>query len=1568
MNKNEEYTGSEIAVIGMSCRFPEASTPEAFWQNICDGKESRTIFSREEQLESKVPQILIDDPEYVPSRGVIHDIDKFDAEFFKYTPMEASIIDPQQRIFLQIAWEALETAGYDPTGSKPVTGLFAGVASSSYLKTQLAQLADSNDPSKNYQINMGNDKDFLATRIAYKLDLQGPVMTVQTACSTSLVASHQACQSLLNGECDMALAGGVTLIIPQKQGYLYQEGMILSPDGQCRPFDSEGNGTIIGNGAGVVVLRRLEDAIEDNDPIMAVIRGSAVNNDGSKKIGYTAPGSFGQTSVIREALSVSEVDAESIAYIETHGTGTILGDPIEMDSLTQVFRSETDKRSFCAVGSIKSNVGHLDCAAGVAGLMKTVLMLQHKTLPPQINFEKPNPEIDFESSPFYVNTSLQKWKSLDTPLRAGVSSFGIGGTNAHLILEEYHDLGERKPVKRSEPNLLLLSGNREDTIPRYAEMLGDHLIKHPETRLVDVLATLNTSRSWMRHRKSFVVHDLPDLYQQLRAYTQDKSDSSSTLCVEEHDAASDVAFMFTGQGSQYTNMGKALYDRFPVFCQTFDRCVELFEKEMKLPLKGIIFPVSNAAPGSEQDINKTIYTQPALFCYEFSLAMLLKASGITPAVLIGHSIGEIVAAAYANVFSLEDAVKLVSARCSLMQNLPIPGQMASVFLPVEEVRAKLKDHQQLVSIAAVNAPGSVVISGDGKTIDLLTQQFTDAGVKVLALKVSHAFHSPLMDPMLKEFKTVVSRFKYSAPDIQIISNLTGANASDEMTSPNYWVKQVRQSVLFADGITTILSSGKTTIVEIGPRPVLSVLGKMTAAHSDLENEQNISWINCAHPGESDENVFLTALGELWSKGCQLDITSINGDVDARRISLPTYPFALDRHWFESGNGNTELSSQDRSINSKANVSREVAQQPLKREKLLDNRAVRNELINELKTIAGISAEESDLERNFFHLGIDSLMLVRIRQFVKKKYTVEIPMGDFYDKVDNTQKLIDRICSEATIDIPTSPLMDVPGETGQSFAGIKDLSEPQSNAALYERVVAQQLDAMQQLMKKQLAALPPTNEQAGLPQGKTINDDEDAPEVLAEAPTHLSMFQHLGQEALTDEQQRFLDEFLPIYMEKTPGSKQFIASNREGWCDWINAVNFRFALKEILYPIVAKSSKGSRFRDVDGNEYLDLAMGYGVNFLGHNPDIVSDSIKKQLEDGYQLGPQFHLTGAVVQLIRDLTGVDRVAFANTGTEAIMGAVRIARTVTHRKKIIIFSGSYHGWYDGVLVTPVGEHTVPAFRGINSGMVEDVVMLHYGDESALRKIREFGDSVAAVLVEPVQSRRPGFQPREFLHELREVTTEIGAALIFDEIITGFRIHPGGAQAHFDVKADIITYGKVIGGGMPVGIVSGSKKYLDALDGGQWNFGDDSYPTRDTTMFAGTFCKHPLTMRVMLNVLTFLKDEGPGLQEGVNKRTDQLVRDLNDYYEAENVPIRMRNFGSVFRFESYGKYDLTRNPIEMEIFFYILNHLGVYTWERHICFLSIQHTDEDIATVVDTVKMAISKLRGGGFTFSSED
>ncbi|HVX65868.1 MAG TPA: type I polyketide synthase, partial [Bryobacteraceae bacterium] len=658
-----------IAIVGMAGRFPGARNVREFWRNLRGGVESVRRFTDDELRSAGVSEELLSDPNYVKAGVVLDDVGLFDAPFFGFSPRDASIMDPQHRHFLECAWEALENAGHTPEGFRGSIGVYAGSGMNTYLIYNLLANRQLVESAGLFLLKQtGNDKDVLATRVSYQLDLRGPSINIQTACSTSLVAVHMACQSLLNHECDMALAGGVTIELPHGTGYVYREGEILSQDGHCRSFDAASTGTIFGSGLGLVVLRRLEDAIEDGDTIHAIVRGSAINNDGSRKIGYLAPSVDGQAEVIAEALAVAGVDADSISYIETHGTGTKVGDPIEISGLTQAFRESTDRKGFCAIGSVKSNIGHLDAAAGGTGLIKTVLALEHGEIPPSLHFEKPNPHIDFTASPFYVNAKLQEWKAGPEPRRAGVTSLGIGGTNAHVILEEAPAV-KRKQARRPW-QLLVLSAKTPTALEAAGPRLAERLREEPGIELADAAFTCQLGRRAFRYRRAVVCRSTEEAAAMLEA--------KGTAAIDSGDgSAREAVFLFSGQGSQYVRMGLGLYGEEPVFRKELDRCAELLAPHLGLDLRSVLYPADEAVESAAEQLNQTALTQPALFAVEYALAKLWMSWGVRPAAMVGHSIGEYVAACLAGVFSLEDALAVVAARGRLMQSLPA-GAMTAV--------------------------------------------------------------------------------------------------------------------------------------------------------------------------------------------------------------------------------------------------------------------------------------------------------------------------------------------------------------------------------------------------------------------------------------------------------------------------------------------------------------------------------------------------------------------------------------------------------------------------------------------------------------------------------------------------------------------------------------------------------------------------------------------------------------------------------------------------------------------------------------------------------------------------
>ena len=879
----EELRG--VAIIGMSGRFPGAANVEEFWRNLRDGVESIRFFSDEELLAAGVSPREMAAPNYVKANGVLEDIELFDAPFFGFSPREAEIMDPQLRFFLEGGWEALENAGYNSDTYPGAIGIYGGMHMSKYLLSNLLPNRALVESAGALQLRIWNDKDFLASLVAYKLNLQGPSVTVQTACSTSLVAVCMACQSLLNYQCDMALAGGVTVSVPHYVGAFVQEG-VLSPDGHCRAFDAEARGTVAGNGMGIVLLKRLSDAIADRDPIYAVVKGWAMNNDGSAKIGYTAPSMEGQMEVIGMAQALAEVEPETVTYIEAHGTGTPLGDPIEIAALNEVFRTQTEKKGFCGVGSVKTNIGHLDAAAGVASLIKTVLALRHKQLPPSINFQSPNPQIDFANSPFYVNARLSDWKSNGTPLRAGVSSFAMGGVNAHVILEEAPPVEESSDSRPYQ--LLVLSAKSNSALDQMTKNLAAHLRQQPGQKLSDVAYTLKVGRRAFIHRRTIVCSDTEDAVSALETLDPKRVFTSTSDTRQRN-----VVFMFPGQGAQYVQMAAGLYEDEPTFRQELDRCAEALRPALKLDLRELLYPAEEAATEAAERLGQTQYTQPALFAVEYALAKVWMQWGVEPKLMIGHSVGEYVAACLSGVMSLEDALSLVAERARLMQELP-PGAMLAVSLTEERVQPLLGKG---LSLAAVNSHALSVVSGLPEMIEKLQTRLTAEGIECRRLHTSHAFHSEMVEPIMQQFINRVRKVRLQAPSIPYVSNVTGELITEaEATDPLYWAKHLRRAVRFADGLNVVLQDEQAVLIEVGPGRALSTFCK----HHPQATADHLILASVRHPHDAQADVafLLNSLGRLWLTGFEVDWDGFYAEELRNRVPLPSYPFERHRYWVE----------------------------------------------------------------------------------------------------------------------------------------------------------------------------------------------------------------------------------------------------------------------------------------------------------------------------------------------------------------------------------------------------------------------------------------------------------------------------------------------------------------------------------------------------------------------------------------------------------------------------------------------------------------------------------------------
>ncbi len=903
MSEAGEFS-SDIAIVGMAGRFAGARNLTEYWDNLRGGVESIRRMGDEELLAAGVTKEQLAHPDYVKASAVLPDMACFDGAFFGFTPRESSIMDPQHRHFIECCWLALEDAAHMPEHFDGAIGVYAGSGHNAYLPYNLLS-----NPALVQSVGFfllrhtGNDKDFMTTRVSYLLNLKGPSVNVQTACSTSLVAIHTGCQALLNGECDMVLAGGATIDLPHGRGYQYEEGEILSPDGHCRAFDADSKGTVFGSGVGVVVLRRLADAIADGDHIHAVIKGSAINNDGSGKVGYLAPSVDGQAQSISEALNIANLSAETISYVETHGTGTPVGDPIEVAALTQVFREHTDAKSFCGIGSVKTNIGHTDTAAGVASLIKVALALEHQELPPTLHFKRGNPACEFEASPFYVNATLTPWvpqgPAKGSPRRAGISSLGVGGTNAHVILEQAPARQPTAPPTRPY-QLLAVCAKTTAALEGTAQALATHLQRHPALNLADVAHTLRVGRRAMAHQRWIVARDATDAAAVLAG-----GDALRAALIENKAPSQErkVAFMFAGGGAQYAGMGAELYASEPVFKRAIDEAVAIVKAREGIDLMPLLLPPADGQTQASTQLERPSLALPALLAVQRAQALLWQSWGVAPTACIGHSMGEYTAALLANVFSLEDALRLVALRGRLFETLP-EGAMLSVPIAAGELEPLLSDE---LSIAAINGTQLTVAAGPVSAIEQLNKLLQEREIEATRVRIKVAAHSSMLEPILAEFGAFLRTVKMAPPTLPVVSNLSGTwITAGEATSPDYWVRHLRQTVRFADGLRTLVQDPALLLLELGPGRTMASLARV---HPDRKPAQAV-FNSIRHPDEqvADQAFMLLTLGKLAASGLPVDWSRVEGAATRQRLSLPGYAFERVRHWIEPGVATTAVSS------------------------------------------------------------------------------------------------------------------------------------------------------------------------------------------------------------------------------------------------------------------------------------------------------------------------------------------------------------------------------------------------------------------------------------------------------------------------------------------------------------------------------------------------------------------------------------------------------------------------------------------------------------------------------------
>lgn len=1592
-----------IAIVGMSGRFPGAANIDAFWDLIERGGNAFRIFAADE-IEDSFTDEERASPDYVACRPHLDDADMFDAEFFGMFARDAALTDPQHRLFLEICWEALESAGYDPYKSPGLVGVFAGCSMPTYLLNNvLADRAAVEEVTSNYQIGcynqlIGSIGDALSTRIAYKFNLRGPAFTLQSACSTSLLAVSQACQNLLTYSCDMALAGGVSVTIPQKRGYIYQEGGMVSRDGICRPFDAEASGTVFGSGAGVVVLKRLEDAIADGDLVYAVIRGYGVNNDGSDKIGFTAPSAEGQADAISAAIAHAGIEPSTIGYVECHGTATPLGDPIEFSGLKDAFSTGQQLAETCALGSLKGSIGHLDAAAGVAGLIKTALALHHRKIPAMPNYKTPNPQIDLDSTRFYIPRQTSDWFSGSTPRRAGVSAFGVGGTNIHVVLEEAPKRAE--PREPSEgPLIVPLSARSEPALAAMRRNLANHLEQNPGLSLQAVARTLQEGRHAFKTRTAVSAATIGEAIEGLRR------DSLVTAIAE--DSPPPVVFMFPGQGSQYVGMGAALYEAEPEFARWIDRGTELLKISFGIDLKEYICHAGSVSSVMAAEQRETRIAQPCLYLVEYALAQLWISRGLRPTAMIGHSVGEFVAATLANVISFEDALTLVATRGQLMQDQP-RGAMLSVRAAPDVLERYLTGSAE---IAAINAPKLCVASGPLEDIEALCFALEKAGVAFSRLHTSHAFHSAMMEPCIDALRDVASKVTYGQATIPYVSCVTGDWQNDiQGSSPDYWSRHCREPVRFSDGLVTLCKNQNPILLEVGPGRTLSAFAAQTIGRDHLP--AIVQSLPEHDKASAARHVVTEAHARLWMAGSDLPWPDLSGE-PRRAVPLPTYPFQRQRHWIDAP---PSARRKRAALPERVAESEIIKSEPFARSEVETMNAIstitvadrrpelETALITLLSEMSGEPIDAGNVNDTFLELGFDSLFIGQFAQKIDKQYGVKISFRELLGNIPSVAALaryLDQTlpAAPAKVDVaitppsaaapspvtaqPASPVAQPPFTPPSVTLPVAAQGVPAMAAgAGLEALLQSQLSLAQNLFSQQFqllqggvsvpaaattateAVLPPSAPVAASTAPAPIAasatpDNAGGEEIGGERYRHYQQTGTKAKSDLTPEKEAFIRDLVLAYSNRNRLSKEFTQTHRARLADPRTASGFRAEWKEMVFPVVCDRSKGARVWDVDGHEYIDLVNGFGQTAFGHAPDFVVEAMKAQMDDGFAIGPQTPLAGEVAELFCAMTGHERVTFCNTGSEAVMAAMRLARAVTGRDRIVVFANDYHGQFDEVLVKGRARAkepiALPIASGIPTASVSNMIVLPYGAPESLDWIRANAEDLAAVIIEPIQSRHPELRPRDFVVELRKITTAAECALVFDEVVTGFRVDPGGMQAIWGIQGDMATYGKVVGGGMPIGVLAGNSHFMDALDGGYWSYGDESVPNVVPTFFAGTFVRHPVVLAAARSVLHHIKGDGAALYDRVARRTESLVEEINGELAKRGIAPCLRGYKSWFVTDFS-----SQDPLGGLLYPYLRMN-GIHIQDGYPCFLTTAHTEEDFKTIARAFRDGIDALQCAG-------
>lgn len=1567
--QNDEYETSpkssanncqEIAVVGMAGRFPGADDVEQFWQNLLAGKESIHFFN-EDELSPEIPLEERKSNHYVPAKGLLERADQFDAAFFGISPLEADIMDPQQRVMLQLAWHALENSGMAPGPEGSEIGVFAGANWGRYYQKQVLSNEQARQRYGDFNSALVNEPDFLSTRISYKLNLRGPSINVYTACSTGLVAIAQACSAIEQDQCQVALAGGVSVTTPLNAGYLYQEGGMLSKDGHCRAFDASATGTTFNDGAGFVVLKRLDLAERDGDVIHAVVKGYAVNNDGAVKASYTAPSVTGQVSVYRDALRKAKVAPDTVGFVEAHGTATPLGDPIEVASLAKAYASSS-KDHQCAIGSVKSNIGHTIHASGLASFIKASCAVRDGLIPPTLFFKEANPKLELENTPFFVNADTIDWP-IAGQRRAAVSSLGVGGTNAHIIIEQYMGSSKTNVQQLENEFPLCLSAKSPQSLAKMCLQYVDWLGAHSDISIQEVCAAQLNAPDFS-YRLALNLDDRDSLREACRTFAEKES-------FRPIDDGLGFGLLFSGQGSQRYKMGYAWYELCSEYQSLFDCANSILIEEFDFDLTQVLFQNES----DQNKVHQTQFTQPALFIYEVALAKwVLKRAG-NPQFLIGHSIGEYAAAVIAESLSFEDALRIVACRGKLMQGMESGSMLA--------VKAEWQRFADLMSgeldLAACNGPILNVVSGTTDAINGFEKVLEANNISSTKLQTSHAFHSRMMEPMLETFGKFVEKFKIVKPRFPIYSTSTGKLLLEsDITSSAYWVNQIRRPVRYSEALINALDNRDNAIalLEVGPGSTLVSLAmmhqfsKVSVARS-LTPAGLVSTKDVSEPSKN--------LSEYWARGGNV-VFSEKQKIRKNHayLNLPLYPFNERRHWLEEPVDSDQkvtkeieqILSHMTSLTTLQKVSSPLVQT---QEVVMDQKqhlnSVKKKLIDILEDITGYELSDMEGGTHFSEVGLDSLLLTQVATALSQSYGGALTFRHLVEDYTCLDELVGFYAD--IIPVETNSIIQEVSAPVDATTSVPSIQLNQNTTAgVSGNAVIDLVNAQLEVMKMQLAALDGTGAQASalvaqnpsMPEGNGILvSQSETKEQATETTQGKARSRHspgvkitkesLGVE-LSTAQKEWVGKVLQRYQDKFAKSKAYAQEHRKYFADPRTVSGFNPEWKEIVFQIVTKASKGSKLWDIDGNELIDITNGFGPVLFGHSPDFVTEAVKQQIDKGIETGPQSPLAGEVAKLFCEMTGNERCSFASTGSEAVMGAIRLARTVTGRKTVVMFEGAYHGIFDEVITRPGKDYqALPAAPGIMREMTSHMLVLPWGESESISVIRELGASLAAVLVEPVQSRHPDFHDASYIHQLRSVTKELEAALILDEVVTGFRVAPGGIRERFDVDADLATYGKVVGGGYPIGIIGGKAKFMDALDGGAWQFGDNSIPEVGVTFFAGTFVRHPVSLAAAKAVMQQIQSRGKAMYDELEQKTATMAQQARQLVEELNCEVKFEYFASLFY------VSIPASAHWGHLFYTLMMLEGINIQQYRPSFLTTEHSEKDIKTILEAFKRSLAVL-----------